>query len=258
MIQYLSKNESKKISALKLEKYRNQNKQFIVEGEKLLKEAINSQCTINSIIIEEQSFKNRIIEEQNRNVFIANQEQMKKLSSFVTPPAVMAVIKMPDWTFTINELKRKITIVLEDIMDPGNLGTIIRMADWFGIENVICSSGSVEVFNQKVIQASMGAIFHVKVHYTTLETFLDEARQETIPVIGTFLEGENIYTMQLPESGILLMGNESRGISPEIISKIDKKITIPSFNFTGNRVESLNVAIATAIICSEWNRKLKY
>jgi TrmH family RNA methyltransferase len=141
------------------------------------------------------------------------------------------------------------------VQDPGNLGTIIRIADWFGIRNIVCSHDTADCYNPKVVQASMGAIFRVRMHYLDLAVFLAEGSQNKVPVYGTFMEGENIYQSGLSANGILVMGNEGNGISPKIEKLVQHKIHIPSFSFGETGSESLNVATATAICCSEFRRR---
>ena len=170
-----------------------------------------------------------------------------------------AVCEIPRYTLNISALSEKLTLLLDTIKDPGNLGTIIRIADWFGIETIICSPQSADAFNPKVIQATMGSITRVKIHYTDLSEFVARNQKETkLPVYGALLEGENLYKQNLPSAAFILIGNESRGISAELIPSISNKITIPSFSHfktTPGETESLNAAIATSIICSEFRRK---
>ncbi|MDP4185199.1 MAG: RNA methyltransferase, partial [Bacteroidota bacterium] len=153
------------------------------------------------------------------------------------------------------QMKGKLSLALDTIQDPGNLGTIIRLADWFGIENVICSEETVDVFNPKVIQATMGAIARVKVRYTNLSRFLAECSELDIPVYGTFLNGDIIYKKELSEEGIIVMGNEGNGISEAVADQITDRLFIPSFPPDQPTSESLNVAVATSIICSEFRRQ---
>jgi len=258
MVARLSHNECKQLASLKMKKYRSQQKLFLIEGEKLVEEAFRSDMTVKAIIVLDSWWQ-----EHSRNIagitcLTATAQQIKQLSLMVTPPPMLAVVHTPNYPLEVQSLQHKITIALENIQDPGNLGTIIRIADWFGIENVVCSHESVEAFNPKVIQSSMGSIFRVKVHYTDLKQFFKETGTMHIPLVGTFLEGENLYTAHLPTSGILVMGNESKGISDGLAKHIEKRVTIPSINASQVHAESLNVAMATAIVCSEWMRKIHW
>ncbi|MDB5031130.1 MAG: methyltransferase [Mucilaginibacter sp.] len=177
---------------------------------------------------------------------------MGKISSLKTAPDVIAVVKIPQWPgLNYNMLNKKFSIVLDSIQDPGNMGTIIRTADWFGIDHIICSEDCVEVYNPKVVQATMGSLSRINVHYVDLPAVLS---QINLPVYGALLDGENIYNTNFGSEGLVVMGNEGNGLSEEVKQLVNKAITIPR---AGN-AESLNVAIATAIFCSEINRnKLK-
>ncbi len=257
MINPLSKNECKSISSLKIKKYRQQEKLFLVEGEKMVMEAITTGM-VHAIIATNDWWRESNRDFKGIKCFIADVNQIKKISEMVTPPPVIAVVGIPSCSFTIEDLKGKITIALDNIQDPGNLGTIIRLADWFGIENILCTVDCVDRWNFKVIQASMGSIFRVHVHYVDLREIFFQLKKINIFLIGALLSGENIYTTELPKEGILLLGNESKGISNELLSFVNKKITIPYVTKKEGRAESLNVAVAASIICSEWMRRLHW
>ncbi len=175
-------------------------------------------------------------------------KDIEKISTLKTPQDVIGLIKIPIWaTLNYNSLKQKFSLVLDSIQDPGNMGTIIRTADWFGITDIICSEDTVDVYNPKVVQATMGSLARVNVHYANLEEVLPQAG---LPIFGAMLDGENIYKSNFGTEGLLIMGNEGNGISPAIERLITTKITIPR----AGKAESLNVAIATAILCSEIKR----
>ena len=180
---------------------------------------------------------------------------MARMSQFSTPSDVIAVYDLPEYTLDISDLANELTIVLDTVQDPGNLGTIIRIADWFGVKNIVCSDTTVDAFSHKVIQATMGAISRVKVHYCDLDEFLTEA--SGLPIYGTYLEGSNIYDANLKDSGLLIMGNEGRGISPKLEKYVTHKLHIPSFPPDCTTSESLNVGVATAIAVSEFRRRKK-
>jgi TrmH family RNA methyltransferase len=163
-------------------------------------------------------------------------------------------VKIPDIELSTNLLEGKLSLALDDIQDPGNMGTIIRLADWFGIDFIICSNSTVDVFSPKVVQASMGAISRVKVIYCDLQKTLSEYNK-LIPIYGTFMGGSNIYNEKLASKAIIVMGNEGNGISPDVEKLITDKIHIPSFATNRSTVESLNVAMATSIVCSEFRRR---
>jgi TrmH family RNA methyltransferase len=166
------------------------------------------------------------------------------------------VVRKPAYTFDISLVKQDLTLMLEAIRDPGNLGTIIRLADWFGIKNILCSEDTVDLYNPKTIQATMGAIARIRLHYGNLPDYLQRATEMEIPVYGTFLEGENIYYAPLSPNGIIVMGNEGKGISNDVEPFIQHKIHIPNFPADQMTSESLNVAMATSITCSEFRRQM--
>ncbi len=171
------------------------------------------------------------------------------MSGLTTPQQILAVIKLPEWPqLKPDTLQGEFSLVLDGIQDPGNLGTIIRTADWFGVNHIICSEDTVEAYNPKVVQATMGSLARVKVYYTDLEALLPTLN---LPVYGAMLDGENIYTADFGSKGLILMGNEGNGIRPNIQSLITRAITIPRVG----EAESLNVSIATALFCSEISRK---
>jgi len=250
-----SKNNIKIINSLRKKKYRAIEQKFIAEGEKLVTEIINS----NLEIIEVFATKEWIEKNDSLSIKISQIEtkDLKKISSLSTPNNVLAIVKIPDWNFKKNEIANSISIILDDIRDPGNLGTIIRIADWFGIENIFCSESSVDVFNSKVVQATMGAICRTKIHYIDIVTLLNDFSDlDNFAVYGTFLEGKNIYSENLLDKGFIIMGNESNGISNNLLPLISKKLFIPSFPKNVNTSESLNISVATAIVCSEFRRRI--
>ena len=184
-------------------------------------------------------------------VVITPKGQMARMSQFDTPSDVMAVYRIPERTFTDQEVRTGLNIVLDNIQDPGNLGTIMRLADWYGIRNIFASIGTVDVYNHKVVQATMGAIARVKVHYTDLEALLEQYAD--LPVLGTFLDGENIYRQPLEPRGFVVFGNEGRGIGDKVGALATQRLLIPSAKNAGS--ESLNVGVAAAITISEIMRQ---
>ena len=182
------------------------------------------------------------------------QNEMGKISQLTTPQNVLGIFNIPDISINNLSLSGALTLMLDDIKDPGNMGTIIRIADWFGIKQIICSPESVDIYNPKVVQGSMGSIARVNVAYANLLDILQN-KSENIPVYGALLDGENIYKTTLEPSGIIIIGNESEGISENLLPHISKKIMIPSFNTNLQKAESLNAAIAAGIICAEFRRR---
>ncbi len=253
----LSKNKIKFIQSLNRKKTRDQEGVFLVEGNKVVLEAVASGFPVKLLAASSSFLKNnRLTATAAKEVVECSPEEIKKASQLKTPQEAIAVVEIPTHQLTNAQLAGEFSLALDFIQDPGNLGTIIRIADWFGIRQVLCSVNSVDCYNPKVIQASMGAIFRVQIHYLDLAKLANEAQQSQLPVYGTFLEGENIYTSNLSPHGILVMGNEGNGISPVLAGKIRHKIHIPSFAHGNAGSESLNVATATAICCSEFKRRV--
>lgn len=237
----LSKNRLKWIRSLQLKKNRDSEGVFVVEGEKMVLEVVQPDCASSLIeIVALQEFVHLIPSSLAAITRIASIQEMEQLSTLRTPNKLLAVVKSPQ-----NSSPQQVrTIVLDGVQDPGNMGTILRLADWFGIKQLVCSKDTVDCFNSKVVQASMGAIFRVHVYYVELETYLKETTQ---PIYGALLNGKNYREVAYAENSILIMGNEGKGIRPEILPLIQTAVTIPKFG----EAESLNVATATAILLAE-------
>lgn len=239
----VSKNQIKLITSLQQKKYRNEYKLFIAEGVKVVQELLQSNFVLQQLFITEVIFE----EVSSSQKLLVNELDMKKISALSSASSCLAIFKIP------TEKKIETTgliVVLDDIRDPGNLGTIIRLCDWFGVKQLLCSPKTVDVFNPKVIQASMGSIARVNVNYIDLVSFIT---QTSLPVFGTFIDGKSVYNTILPKEAILVLGNESNGISSTLEKVINTKIAIPRFGAL-QRTESLNVATATAIFLSEFSR----
>jgi len=248
----LSKNKIKFINSLYRKKIREQTGLFIAEGEKTIQQLIEADYNFQTIISTEEKIDQFFHLKCEK--ITASKDEIKKISAFKTPQPILAICTQQNHFFPgPGTLQNKLTLALDDIQDPGNLGTIIRLASWFGIENIICSLNTADCYNPKTIQATMGAIAHVNVCYTELADLLSNPALRNTPVYGTFLNGENIYTSKLTPNGIIVMGNEGNGISEEIEKKVTDKLYIPSFS--NIKVESLNVSIATSIVCSEFKRR---
>lgn len=253
-MQTLSKAKISLISSLSVKKYRQENNLFVVEGHKIISELISSNFKVKYIIYNEDL--EIPADSDDWEVLLTDEAGMKKVSNLKTPSSILAVVEIPEVEFGIIRLKNKLTMCVDDIQDPGNLGTIIRICDWFGIENLICSNNSADLYNPKVIQASMGAFLRVNVVYQNLEEFIPQYSKITShPSIGTFLEGENIYKTDLPESALFVLGNEGNGISAQVACLLDGKISIPPFSKTGKHAESLNISAAASVVCSEFRRR---
>ena len=257
----ISNSKSKLIRSLRQKKYRDQHGQFLVEGEKMVEELISggsdSRFHVNELFATPEWINKQDTWLQKREAVVneASKVEIKKLSNLVSPQAVIALVSIPQEKFRAEELLNTPVLAFESIRDPGNLGTIIRTADWFGIRHIVCSPDSADLYNPKVVQSTMGAIARVKVHYQDLEVLLESGSMKGKTVFGTYMEGDNIYESSLGKDPLILFGNESRGLSAGISSLIQNRISIPSFSPEGGGSESLNVASAVAVICSELIRR---
>jgi RNA methyltransferase, TrmH family len=240
----LSKNQIKRITSLQLKKYRNEHQLFIAEGKKVIEELFLAGYEADSFYSTNSNLKAVATIDPE----IISVDELAKISCLKSPNDCLAIFKMPK-TKPIN--LKGLVVCLDDIRDPGNLGTIIRLCDWFGVEQLICSLETAEMYNPKVIQATMGSISRVNIAYIDLNLFLTSVNQ---PVYGAFMEGKNVYESMLPSDAIIVLGNEANGISDLIASKITSKISIPRFGDI-QKAESLNVANAAAILLSEFRRK---
>jgi len=239
----VSKNQIKFISGLQQKKQRLIHKMFVAEGVKVVQELLDADFELHQLYTTEDDFKS-VNDSKKLNV---SAEDIKKISALATPSSCLAVFKIPEQ----KEIKLSgIIVALDSVRDPGNLGTIVRLCDWFGIQQLICSKETVDVYNPKVVQATMGSISRVNVSYINLE---DCIATTSLPVFGTFMNGKNIYSTTLPQEGIIVMGNEANGISKEVENSIQHRLAIPRFGSL-QKTESLNVATATAIILSEFRR----
>ena len=239
----ISKNQLKLITSLSQKKYRQKHDLFIAEGVKVLNELLNSTFEIETLFCTDD-FEATISEEK---VVRISETELKKVSTLKSPNKALGVFKIPKEKAVQNS---GLTIALDAINDPGNLGTIIRLCDWFGVTQLVCSKDTVDCYNQKVVQASMGSLTRVSIHYTDLENYITKSNLDTFIAD---MDGENVYKTKLPKEGILIMGNEANGVSEEIKSLLQHKISIPRFGET-QETESLNVATATAILLSEFKR----
>ncbi len=253
----LSKGWSKFIISLQKKKEREERRLFTVEGDKLVREFLMSEWIVEVLAGKPEYLASLPAElkYQASEIIPLSYDELKKISSLTTPHNALAVIRMPTTMIDPEEINNSLTLMIDTIQDPGNMGTIIRVAAWFGIKNIICSENSVDIYNQKVIQATMGALLSVKVHYTGLKEFLSSIHSRGNPVYAAMLDGKSIYSADLSEKGIILLGNESRGISAELLPLVTKKIVIPKFARSAAGVESLNVGMAASIIVSEFARR---
>lgn len=239
----LSKSQIRFISALKQKKFRKEYGAFVVEGAKSVREFIDSDYSVQSVFYTPETLTKMGKIPQNIESFEISNDELKKISNLTTPQGVLAVVSIPD-VLSTTKTEEGFALVLDDVQDPGNLGTIIRTADWFGMKNIICSVGSVDAYNPKTVQASMGSLSRMHITYRNLSEFFSKS---DLPVFGAMLEGHSIYDMDFGKSGFILLGNEGNGISEEIQRYISKPVTIPR----GGEAESLNVAVSAALFCSE-------
>lgn len=239
----LSKGQIKLINSLSQKKYRQKNALFVAEGIKVIKELLNSNFKLERLFSEADIF----FTDKNK-IQLLEPNELKKITKLTTPQTALALFEIPQEPSKITE---DFIVALDGVRDPGNLGTIIRLCDWFGVKQLLCSEDTVDCYNPKVIQATMGSISRVEVVYGNLT---DEISKLKMPVYGTFMNGENIYESEISSKGILVLGNEANGISPQIERLATSKISIPQFGENKN-TESLNVATATAILLSEFKRR---
>lgn len=256
----LSKNKIKYLASLSDKKARLENSSFLVEGEKIVSELMESGFEIKTLLYISRlsDFIRKLKLPQNIIPIEITENEISRISSMKTPPGIIAEVAVPKSFYPEKPVfEEEWCIGLEDVQDPGNLGTIIRTADWFGIKTIICSRNTVDMLNPKVLQSTMGAVFRVKVYYTDLAESLNALKRNNpqYPIYSAVLDGDNIYKTQMPGYGILLMGNESKGLSGEIISLSNGKIAIPNFGKSGQSSESLNVSVATGILVSEIKRR---
>jgi TrmH family RNA methyltransferase len=239
----LSKNQIKLITSLQQKKQRFVNQLFFAEGIKVIQELVES----NFELVHLYSTQNDFEEVSQDKKTLISENELKKISALATQNSCLAVFRIQADKKIIES---GLILALDSIRDPGNLGTILRLCDWFGIDQIVCSKDAVDIYNPKVVQATMGSIARVNVNYIDLENFIGQTQ---LPVFGTFMQGSTIYKTDLPQEGIIVMGNEANGISPELEKLIKNRLTIPRFGSL-QKTESLNVATATAIVLSEFRR----
>lgn len=238
----LNKKQLKLITSLLQKKYRIKHNLFIAEGIKVVSEFLNSEFRLEHLFcVDSSSYKNIA------NITLISEVELKKISTLKTPNTVLALFKIPEMELLKNE---GLILALDEVNDPGNLGAIIRLCDWFGVDQLICSKNTADCFNAKVVQASMGSLSRVSVVYTDLLNYL---QQNNLPKYAAMMNGENVYKSVLPKNALLVMGNEANGISNSVLQLLNKSVSIPRFGKL-QQTESLNVATATAILLSEFKR----
>lgn len=256
-VRMISKNRIKYIRSLELKKYRKAEGVFVAEGPKLVGDLLKTfQCQYIAATSEWFEQNASLLSHDKGFMYDeVTEDDLKRASFQETPQQVLAIFRQPTWTIDVNRAsKDNLCLMLDDVQNPGNLGTIVRLADWFGIEHIYCSHGSADIYNPKTVQATMGAIARVQVHYADLPSLLSTLDSD-IPVYGTSLHGDNLYQKNLPNNGIIIMGNEGKGVSSAVEAFVSERLYIPNYPTNRETSESLNVAIATAIICAEFRRK---
>ena len=252
----LTNNKIKLIKSLDRKKSRTESGCFLVEGEKMVRELLQSRFeTVEVFAVQPYIDELPATLKRKTEITAVSERDLERISFLKSPNKAVALAKLPDSQNIDSTDLTGLNIALDNIQDPGNLGTIIRTAAWFGIRNVFCSTETVDVYNPKVIQSTMGAIFKVNITYCDLATLAATARKAGIPMFGTRLDGENLYAAKLPKDAIVVMGNESKGLSAEISALMDSNLKIPSYAPPTADMESLNVAVATAIVCAEFRRQ---
>lgn len=254
----LSKARASFIISLQKKKFRDENGLYVVEGDKMVRDYITAGMPVETVYAKREwiasqksGFFNRV-----KDTIPVTYEEIKKVSSLTTPHNALALVRIDTAEPGFSDITSGYVIALESVQDPGNLGTIIRAASWFGIPYIICSADSVDCFNPKVVQASMGGLIWSRVVYADLASFLGTARENRIPVFGTYPQGNSIYDHIPPERGIILFGNESKGISGFLDEYVSDKLTIPRGDKRTQGIDSLNVAMSVTILLSEFSRKL--
>lgn len=246
----LSKNKIKYIRSLELKKNRKEERAFVAEGHKLVGDLLGHfSCRLLLATRTWMDAHPHVVADE---IIEVTQEELTRASLQKTPQDVLAIFGQPDYPMDTDVISQSLCLALDDVQDPGNLGTIIRVADWFGIEHIFCSQGTVDVYNPKTIQATMGALARVKLHYCHLPSLIASL---DVPVYGTFLDGVDMYQENLTNQGLIVMGNEGNGIGDEVGKLVNKRLYIPNYPPQRETSESLNVAMATGIICAEFRRR---
>ena len=250
----ISKNQIKYVRQLEQKKFRKAENLFIAEGHKVVGDLLAAGFRPHQLFATKEWLSVNPLNSKFLNLTsVVTDEELSRLSLQQHPQQVLGLFNIPKAQPDLSILNSKLSILLDNVQDPGNLGTIIRIADWFGIDTIFCSPGTVDAWNPKVVQATMGSIARVNIVYIEPDELFD-ALPADFPIYGTFLDGQNIYTQQLSSHGLIVMGNEGNGISDAVRARVTHKLLIPDFH-QGDTADSLNVAIATAITCSEFRRR---
>ncbi len=229
---------------------------FVAEGNRMVTDLLRSGTGVNTLFATEEFLtSNRSYLPANEKVVVCSAEDIAAASLLRSPQDALVLCHLPEFQLQTVDPKRQLVLCLDQVQDPGNVGTIVRLADWFGITDVVCSQNTADIYAPKAVQSTMGSIARVRVHYTVLSDWINTLQGHPVSIMGALLEGENLFGYQLPAAGILIVGNEGNGISEEIAEKLTHRLFIPGGHAPGEGPESLNVAVATAIICSEFFRQ---
>ena len=245
----MTKAEIQFVRSLSDKRVRDAERLFIAEGDKLIGEILQSNLKVRHLYALEGHFDGRAER--------VSEKEMERISQLKTASTSLAVVEQPRHKSVKSAPAGVLSLALDGVQNPGNLGTIIRLADWFGVEDIFCSEDTADCFNPKVVQATMGAILRVRVHYLPLADFLRHTRESGVEVYGTMLDGQNIYDVELAPTGVIVMGNEGRGVSAECAASFSRRLLIPAYSAAGQGSESLNVAMATGIVCAEFRRRMR-
>jgi TrmH family RNA methyltransferase len=253
----LSKSQIQLVRSLEQRKFRCRHHLYVVEGDKMVRETLASSLTVACLMAKEKwlGLLPHPLGAKAKETIAVNDRELSQISALKTSNQAVALVQIPEYTLDVREVSAGLSLYLDQIQDPGNLGAIIRIADWFGIRHVLCSEGCADAYNPKTVQATMGAIIRVKTHPADVSV-LAQLKTAGVPVFGAFLQGENIYRAALAEKAVIVMGNESKGVSREVAQCTDHRLLIPSYPAGTPSSESLNVATATAIVCSEFRRRM--
>ena len=245
----MTKAEIQFVRSLSDKRVRDAERLFIAEGDKLIGEILQSGWRVRNLYALEGHFDGRAER--------VSEKEMERISQLKTASTSLAVVEQPRHMAAKSAPATALSLALDGVQNPGNLGTIILLADWFGVEDIFCSEDTADCFNPKVVQATMGAILRVRVHYLPLADFLRRTRESGVEVYGTMLDGQNIYDVELAPTGVIVMGNEGRGVSRECAASFSQRLLIPAYSVAGQGSESLNVAMATGIVCAEFRRRMR-
>ena len=252
----ITKQNIELVRSLAQKKGRDETGLFVAEGGKIIFDLLKTSLKLSTLYFTAEEAALLINFPEPEKTFQISSKEMERISAFKTPSNLLALFKIPTYQEVELPSFEGLSLVLDGIQDPGNLGTIVRTADWFGIRNIFCSPECADIYNPKCVQSTMGALARVRVHYTKLTELTRKALDQQIPVYGTFMEGENLFKTALGPTAMIVMGSEGKGISAELIPLLTNKISIPAYPVGKNELESLNVAVSAAIVCAEFRRRV--